>query len=200
MENNAAETESILVRRLSQSTQKYDHMGVGMLFFSAVTNPSFLCFVSSIHVFWPCVCACMCMCFTFLVSIPAEFRTSPGKFIVFFFNLGFTVKNAFPHISGKTNIYIYINTFMFVRRGSTRVKVTSGYKEEQCAPALSLEMKKPVDLEAPITRWGEVLQSFYLLLCCVCLSICIIFAQTPISTQNTCSYPKMYVSFHIFKA
>lgn len=41
---------------------------------------------------------------------------------------------------------------MFVHRGSTRVKVTSGYKEEQCAPALSLEMKKPVDLEAPITR------------------------------------------------
>uniref|UniRef100_A0A674N3D7 Protein RIC1 homolog n=1 Tax=Takifugu rubripes TaxID=31033 RepID=A0A674N3D7_TAKRU len=35
--------------------------------------------------------------------------------------------------------------------GSTRVKVTPGYKEEQCAPALSLEMKKPVDLEAPIT-------------------------------------------------
>lgn len=36
-------------------------------------------------------------------------------------------------------------------RGSSRVKVTPGYKEEQCAPALSLEMKKPVDLEAPIT-------------------------------------------------
>uniref|UniRef100_A0A8C9Z8U3 Protein RIC1 homolog n=1 Tax=Sander lucioperca TaxID=283035 RepID=A0A8C9Z8U3_SANLU len=35
--------------------------------------------------------------------------------------------------------------------GSPRVKVTPGYKEEQCAPALSLEMKKPVDLEAPIT-------------------------------------------------
>lgn len=32
------------------------------------------------------------------------------------------------------------------------MKVTPGYKEEQCAPALSLEMKKPVDLEAPITR------------------------------------------------
>uniref|UniRef100_A0A8D3BSQ2 Protein RIC1 homolog n=1 Tax=Scophthalmus maximus TaxID=52904 RepID=A0A8D3BSQ2_SCOMX len=39
----------------------------------------------------------------------------------------------------------------FLRRGSPRVKVTPGYKEEQCAPALSLEMKKPVDLEAPIT-------------------------------------------------
>uniref|UniRef100_A0A8C5DQP7 Protein RIC1 homolog n=1 Tax=Gouania willdenowi TaxID=441366 RepID=A0A8C5DQP7_GOUWI len=36
-------------------------------------------------------------------------------------------------------------------KGSPRVKVTPGYKEEQCAPALSLEMKKPVDLEAPIT-------------------------------------------------
>lgn len=38
-----------------------------------------------------------------------------------------------------------------VCRGSVRVKVTPGYKEEQCAPALSVEMKKPVDLEAPIT-------------------------------------------------
>ncbi|XP_060917525.1 guanine nucleotide exchange factor subunit RIC1 [Labrus mixtus] len=36
-------------------------------------------------------------------------------------------------------------------KGSPLVKVTPGYKEEQCAPALSLEMKKPVDLEAPIT-------------------------------------------------
>lgn len=41
---------------------------------------------------------------------------------------------------------------MCFHRGSPRVKVTPGYKEEQCAPALSLEMKKPVDLEAPITR------------------------------------------------
>ncbi|XP_016402740.1 RAB6A-GEF complex partner protein 1-like [Sinocyclocheilus rhinocerous] len=37
-----------------------------------------------------------------------------------------------------------------VFRGA-RVKVTPGYKEEQCAPALTLEMKKPVDLEAPIS-------------------------------------------------
>ncbi|XP_072309177.1 guanine nucleotide exchange factor subunit RIC1 [Eucyclogobius newberryi] len=36
-------------------------------------------------------------------------------------------------------------------RGSSRTKLNPGYKEEQCAPALSLEMKKPVDLEAPIT-------------------------------------------------
>uniref|UniRef100_A0A8C2DH60 Protein RIC1 homolog n=1 Tax=Cyprinus carpio TaxID=7962 RepID=A0A8C2DH60_CYPCA len=32
-----------------------------------------------------------------------------------------------------------------------RVKVTPAYKEEQCAPALTLEMKKPIDLEAPIS-------------------------------------------------
>uniref|UniRef100_H2UL31 Protein RIC1 homolog n=1 Tax=Takifugu rubripes TaxID=31033 RepID=H2UL31_TAKRU len=49
-----------------------------------------------------------------------------------------------------TDLYIYIMT-LHSHRGSTRVKVTPGYKEEQCAPALSLEMKKPVDLEAPIT-------------------------------------------------
>lgn len=36
-------------------------------------------------------------------------------------------------------------------KGSTRVKVTAGYKEEQCAPALTLEMKRPIDLESPIS-------------------------------------------------
>ncbi|XP_016894342.1 guanine nucleotide exchange factor subunit RIC1 isoform X2 [Cynoglossus semilaevis] len=44
--------------------------------------------------------------------------------------------------------YLYEPVYL---KGSPRVKVTPGYKEEQCAPALSLEMKKPVDLEAPIT-------------------------------------------------
>nr|XP_006627063.1 PREDICTED: RAB6A-GEF complex partner protein 1 isoform X1 [Lepisosteus oculatus] len=41
-------------------------------------------------------------------------------------------------------------------KGSPRVKVTPGYKEEQCAPALSLEMKRPVDLEAPITSFQSM--------------------------------------------
>lgn len=50
---------------------------------------------------------------------------------------------------------------MWLHRGSPRVKVTPGFKEEQCAPALSLEMKKPVDLEAPITR--SVLSHTYFL-------------------------------------
>ncbi|TRY97116.1 hypothetical protein DNTS_032782 [Danionella cerebrum] len=36
-------------------------------------------------------------------------------------------------------------------RSSARVKVTPGFKEEQCAPALTLELKRPVDLEAPIS-------------------------------------------------
>ncbi|KAK1175973.1 RAB6A-GEF complex partner protein 1-like [Acipenser oxyrinchus oxyrinchus] len=36
-------------------------------------------------------------------------------------------------------------------KGSPRVKVTHGYKEEQCAPALSVELKKVMDLQAPIT-------------------------------------------------
>lgn len=61
----------------------------------------------------------------------------------------------------------------FLRRGSPRVKVTPGYKEEQCAPALSLEMKKPVDLEAPITRYMlifcvSISISFSLCVCCLC--------------------------------
>ncbi|TNM91995.1 hypothetical protein fugu_019007 [Takifugu bimaculatus] len=54
----------------------------------------------------------------------------------------------FDVLGGGGDKYLYEPVYP---RGSTRVKVTPGYKEEQCAPALSLEMKKPVDLEAPIT-------------------------------------------------
>ncbi|XP_076613515.1 guanine nucleotide exchange factor subunit RIC1 [Chaetodon auriga] len=54
----------------------------------------------------------------------------------------------FDVLGGGEDKYLYEPVYP---RGSTRVKVTPGYKEEQCAPALSLEMKKPVDLEAPIT-------------------------------------------------
>uniref|UniRef100_A0A3P9IZV7 Protein RIC1 homolog n=1 Tax=Oryzias latipes TaxID=8090 RepID=A0A3P9IZV7_ORYLA len=50
--------------------------------------------------------------------------------------------------SSCSDVFLY---YLIVLIGSPRVKVTPGYKEEQCAPALSLEMKKPVDLEAPIT-------------------------------------------------
>ncbi|XP_056289350.1 guanine nucleotide exchange factor subunit RIC1 isoform X1 [Pseudoliparis swirei] len=46
-------------------------------------------------------------------------------------------------------------------KGSSRVKVTPGYKEEQCAPALSLEMKKPVDLEAPITSLRSLQEDLF---------------------------------------
>uniref|UniRef100_A0A671YFT3 Protein RIC1 homolog n=1 Tax=Sparus aurata TaxID=8175 RepID=A0A671YFT3_SPAAU len=54
----------------------------------------------------------------------------------------------FDVLGGGDDKYLYEPVYP---RGSTRLKVTPGYKEEQCAPALSLEMKKPVDLEAPIT-------------------------------------------------
>ncbi|XP_036443533.1 guanine nucleotide exchange factor subunit RIC1 [Colossoma macropomum] len=54
----------------------------------------------------------------------------------------------FDVIGGGDDKYLYEPVYP---KGSPRVKVTPSYKEEQCAPALSLEMKKPVDLEAPIT-------------------------------------------------
>uniref|UniRef100_A0A3Q3GII7 Protein RIC1 homolog n=1 Tax=Kryptolebias marmoratus TaxID=37003 RepID=A0A3Q3GII7_KRYMA len=54
----------------------------------------------------------------------------------------------FDVLGGRDEKYLYEPVYP---KGSPRVKVTPGYKEEQCAPALSLEMKKPVDLEAPIT-------------------------------------------------
>uniref|UniRef100_A0A665VYR5 Protein RIC1 homolog n=1 Tax=Echeneis naucrates TaxID=173247 RepID=A0A665VYR5_ECHNA len=54
----------------------------------------------------------------------------------------------FDVLGGGDDKYLYEPVYP---KGSPRVKVTPGFKEEQCAPALSLEMKKPVDLEAPIT-------------------------------------------------
>ncbi|XP_075900914.1 guanine nucleotide exchange factor subunit RIC1 [Nelusetta ayraudi] len=54
----------------------------------------------------------------------------------------------FDVLGGRDDKYLYEPVYP---RGSARVKVSPGFKEEQCAPALSLEMKKPVDLEAPIT-------------------------------------------------
>uniref|UniRef100_A0A7N8XSW5 Protein RIC1 homolog n=1 Tax=Mastacembelus armatus TaxID=205130 RepID=A0A7N8XSW5_9TELE len=54
----------------------------------------------------------------------------------------------FDVVGGGDDKYLYEPVYP---KGSARVRVTPGYKEEQCAPALSLEMKKPVDLEAPIT-------------------------------------------------
>ncbi|XP_038660175.1 guanine nucleotide exchange factor subunit RIC1 isoform X1 [Scyliorhinus canicula] len=36
-------------------------------------------------------------------------------------------------------------------KGNPRVKVTPGYKEEQCAPSLTVEMKKVLDFQAKIT-------------------------------------------------
>ncbi|XP_068609272.1 guanine nucleotide exchange factor subunit RIC1 [Brachionichthys hirsutus] len=54
----------------------------------------------------------------------------------------------FDVLGGRDDKYLYEPVYP---RGSARVKVTQGYKEEQCAPALSLVMNRPVDLEAPIT-------------------------------------------------
>ncbi|XP_067278847.1 guanine nucleotide exchange factor subunit RIC1 isoform X1 [Pseudorasbora parva] len=54
----------------------------------------------------------------------------------------------FDILGGSDEKYLYEPIYP---KGSARVKVTPGYKEEQCAPALTLEMKKPVDLEAPIS-------------------------------------------------
>ncbi|KTG32257.1 hypothetical protein cypCar_00037277 [Cyprinus carpio] len=46
----------------------------------------------------------------------------------------------FDIIAGSDEKYLYEPVYP---KGSARVKVTPGYKEEQCAPALTLEMKKP---------------------------------------------------------
>uniref|UniRef100_A0A672YIB9 Protein RIC1 homolog n=1 Tax=Sphaeramia orbicularis TaxID=375764 RepID=A0A672YIB9_9TELE len=54
----------------------------------------------------------------------------------------------FDVLGGGDDKYLYEPVYP---KGSPRVKINPGYKEEQGAPALSLEMKKPVDLESPIT-------------------------------------------------
>lgn len=119
-----------------------------------------------------CVCVCAWMC---VFHIPRQHTSKGGA------SLGISegtlmgpvgwmqeVQLLSSHTS-KTNTCAIL---MCLRRGSPRVKVTPGYKEEQCAPALSLEMKKPVDLEAPITRYSRRC-SLWLLHCaspcCVCL-------------------------------
>ncbi|NWX12603.1 RIC1 protein, partial [Aegotheles bennettii] len=43
-------------------------------------------------------------------------------------------------------------------RGSPHLKGTPHYKEEQCAPSLNLEMKKVLDLQAPITSLQSMLE------------------------------------------
>lgn len=47
----------------------------------------------------------------------------------------------------------FLFSFVFFCRGSPHVKTIPHYKEEQCAPALNLETKKVLDLQAPITRY-----------------------------------------------
>lgn len=54
----------------------------------------------------------------------------------------------FDVLGGGDDRYLYEPVYP---RGSSRAKLNPGYKEEHCAPALSIEMKMPVDLEAPIT-------------------------------------------------
>ncbi|XP_053706628.1 guanine nucleotide exchange factor subunit RIC1 [Synchiropus splendidus] len=65
----------------------------------------------------------------------------------------------FDIVGGGDDKYLYEPVYP---RGP-RVKVTPGYKEEQCAPALSIEMKRPVDLEAPITSLQSLQE--HLLVC-----------------------------------
>ncbi|CAL1569341.1 unnamed protein product [Knipowitschia caucasica] len=66
----------------------------------------------------------------------------------------------FDVLGGGEDRYLYEPVYP---RGSYRLKLNPGIKEEQCAPALSLEMKKPVDLEAPITSLQTLQQD--LLVC-----------------------------------
>ncbi|XP_041113573.1 guanine nucleotide exchange factor subunit RIC1-like [Polyodon spathula] len=54
----------------------------------------------------------------------------------------------FDILPGGADKYLYEPVYP---KGNPRVKVTHGYKEEQCAPSLSVELKKVMDLQAPIT-------------------------------------------------
>ncbi|XP_045436149.1 guanine nucleotide exchange factor subunit RIC1 isoform X6 [Pipistrellus kuhlii] len=62
----------------------------------------------------------------------------------------------FFHItSTRGDKYLYEPVYP---KGSPQMKGTPHFKEEQCAPALTLEMKKVLDLQAPITSLQSVLE------------------------------------------
>lgn len=46
----------------------------------------------------------------------------------------------------------------FSLRGSPQMKGIPHFKEEHCAPALNLEMKKILDLQAPIMRYSMLVK------------------------------------------
>lgn len=122
-------------------------------------SKSLCCCASSVHVM--CVCGvsllvcrqCVYVCVCHSHSLTA-YRQRSGKSGRIRFSISplFRILGFQQFSSLISTINLCINVCVCLRRGSSRVKVTPGYKEEQCAPALSLEMKKPVDLEAPITR------------------------------------------------
>lgn len=60
----------------------------------------------------------------------------------------------FFHItSARGDKYLYEPVYP---KGSPQMKGTPYFKEEQCAPALNLEMKKILDLQAPIMSLQSV--------------------------------------------
>ncbi|XP_014391183.1 PREDICTED: RAB6A-GEF complex partner protein 1 isoform X4 [Myotis brandtii] len=62
----------------------------------------------------------------------------------------------FFHItSTRGDKYLYEPVYP---KGSPQMKGTPHFKEEQCAPALTLEMRKVLDLQAPITSLQSVLE------------------------------------------
>lgn len=60
-------------------------------------------------------------------------------------------------ISFSLIVYICLFCFVFFR-GSPQMKGTPHFKEEQCAPALNLEMRKVLDLQAPIMRYSTLVK------------------------------------------
>nr|AAI25449.3 C030046E11Rik protein [Mus musculus] len=62
----------------------------------------------------------------------------------------------FFHItSSRGDKYLYEPVYP---KGSPQMKGIPHFKEEHCAPALNLEMKKILDLQAPIMRYGMLVK------------------------------------------
>ncbi|XP_038625417.1 guanine nucleotide exchange factor subunit RIC1 isoform X2 [Tachyglossus aculeatus] len=69
----------------------------------------------------------------------------------------------FQIVTARGERYLYEPVYP---KGSPHVKGTLHFKEEQCAPSLNLEMKKVLDLQAPITCLKSMLEDDLLVATC----------------------------------
>lgn len=129
--------------------------------------------------FYPDCRVCVCLYFRFFAFLPLlPTPSSPDPYehrlhwsntlisnwyclLKWNFNMFFTWEPK----GWTLDLYIWLNWISFSLilcilffRGSPQMKGTPHFKEEQCAPALNLEMRKILDLQAPIMRYSTLVK------------------------------------------